>query len=587
MLQFLKFVFATIVGLLLFFFIGFLIVIGIAAASGSKNEVEVKEKSVLKIAFDQPLTERSNANPLAGFPGLSSNSPSSLGIIDIRTALKNAAIDDKIKGVYLEAGVSNAGWASLEEVREALLEFKKSKKFIIAYGNFIGEKDFYVASVADRIFLNPAGQMEFNGYAANYTFLKGMFEKLEIKPEIFRVGEYKSAVEPFFLDKMSDASKEQTLSYLTSIQNHNWEQIAQARNLTRDQLNSVANELVIPTPKQALAAKMITDIGYEDEVLAVLRKNLDIKAEKDKINFVSVGQYLKGERKIKEPDSKDKVAVIIASGDIGGEKSDENQTIGDDFVKTIRKARLDDKIKAVVIRINSPGGSSFTSDIIWREILLTKKVKPVIASMSDVAASGGYYLAMACDTIVAHPNTITGSIGIFGLTFNVEPLLKNKFGITIDGVETNPHASIGQRPLDDFERNLIQKSVERGYDEFTGKVAEGRKTTQDAIKKVASGRVWSGAEAKERGLVDVFGNLEDAIALAAKLAKLKEKEYKVRYYPEKKSEPFAEIIAQIMSDKEDEAMAKQLGVLAPYLKQIKNIQSYQGLQMRMPTVEVK
>jgi protease-4 len=589
MRQFFKFVLATLVGLLLFSVIGFFFLFIILAAAGSSSEdkVVVKENSVLKINLNQNITERSKSNPFENLPNFSGET-SSLGVLEIRDALKNAAEDNKIKGVYIELGMSNTGLASIEEIRNALIEFKKSKKFVITYSKVLSERDYYLASVADRIFLNPSGGMEFNGYAANYTFFKGTLEKLEVKPEIFRVGEFKSAVEPFFLDKMSDASKLQTLSFLGSIQNYNYEKIAEARNIPVATLKTVADSLLAEFPEDALKNKLITDLGYEDEVMTVLREKLDIKKEKDKISFIGVGKYLKAEKKIKESTSSDRVAVILASGDIGGEKTQENETIGDDLAQEVRKARLDERVKAVVIRINSGGGSAFTSDLIWREIELTKKVKPVVASMSDVAASGGYYLAMACDTIVAHPNTITGSIGVFGLMFNVEPMLKNKLGVTIDGVETNPHASMGSRPLDDFERKIMQRSVEKIYDEFTGKVAKGRKTTQEEIKKIASGRVWSGAEAKEKGLVDVFGGLDDAIKIAGNLAKLKGSEYKVRYYPEKKEFSITNLINEFSGQEEEKIAERQLGSLAPYVKKVKELEKLKGVQMRMPfEVEIK
>ena len=588
MRQFLKFVVATLVGLSLFFVFFLLIIFGIAAGSSKDEKAVIKDNSVLKIRFNQPITERSKNNPFENLPMFSGQSSSSLGLIEIREALKNAASDDKIKGVYLELGNAQAGIATVEEIRNALLDFKKSKKFVLAYSELLSEKDYYLASVADRIFLNPSGGMEFNGYSANYPFFKGAFEKLDIKPEIFRVGEFKSAVEPFFLDKMSDASKLQTLSYLGSIQEHNWKNISESRNIPVAELKKIADSLLVEFPEDALKYKLITDVGYEDEVLNVIRKNVGLSKEKDKINFVTVSKYLKGDKKIKESDSKNKIAVIIASGDIGGSKSQENEAIGDDFAAEVRKARLDEKIKAVVIRINSPGGSALTSDLIWREIQLTTKVKPVVASMSDVAASGGYFLAMACDTIVAQPNTITGSIGVFGVQFNIEPMLKNKLGITIDGVETNAHASIGSRPLDDFERKFIQRGVEKVYDDFTSKVAAGRKTSQDEIKKIASGRVWSGAEAKERGLVDVFGGLDDAIKIAGNLAKLKDNDFKTRYYPEKKDFSITNFLNEFSGEEEDRMLVKQFGSLATYVKKVQQLEKMKGIQMRMPfEVEIK
>jgi protease-4 len=581
MRQFFKFVLATFTGLVLFFVLGFLLLflIGLLAGSGDKS-VTLKDKSVLRLEFDKPITERAKSNPFESIPFFNGNT-GSMGLIEIRRALKTAAKDEKIKGVYLDMKFVQAGWATVEEIRDALKEFKKSGKFVMAYGLALSEKDYYLASVADQIYLNPSGGMEFNGLAANITFFKGTLEKLEIKPEVFRVGTYKSAVEPFLSDRMSQPNREQTLSFLSSIEQHTWQQIAKDRKLSLEKLSYIADSLVTPSPEEAKNNGLITHIGYEDEVQAELRNKLGIKKEKDKINFVSVGRYLKSKGAREESESKNRIAVILAAGDIGGEKTTENETIGDDLAEQVRKARLDEKVKAIVLRVNSGGGSSLTSDLIWREISLAKKVKPVIGSFSDVAASGGYYIAAACDTLVAYPTTITGSIGVFGLLFDAEPMLKNKLGITIDGVETHPHASLGQRPLDAFERKLIQKEIDKVYEEFTSKVAQGRHKSQHAIKEIASGRVWSGTEAKERGLVDLYGGLEEAIRIAAKKAKV-EGDYKIKYYPEEKNAPLLQIFNQLVDEEEEAAFEKHFGLMAPYVRQVQQLERMKGVQMRIP-----
>jgi len=587
MRDFFKSVFATITGLFLFTIItsviGVFIIIGIGAAlsSGSKQKVEVKANSVLKLNFDKPITERSRNNPFENVPGFPGQ-PSSLGLIEIRESLNKAAKDENIKGVYLELGSLSGGYASLEEIRTSLIKFKTSKKFIIAYAEMMSEKDYYLASVADEIYLNPAGGMDFNGLSSNYTFFKGLFDKLDIKPEIFRVGEYKSAVEPFFRTNMSDASKLQTLSFLNSIQNHNWENISKSRDIPVSELKKIADSLYASEPEDALKYKLITNVGYKDEALNSIRKKLKITEEKEKINFIQINKYIQNIDE-DDTDGKNRIAVIIASGDIVSGDSENNVISSDNLVEQIKKARLDKKIKAIVLRINSPGGSAMASDVIWREIELAKKAKPIVASMSDVAASGGYYIAMGCDSIVAEPNTITGSIGVFGLMFNIEDMLKNKLGVTIDGVKTNAHASIGQRPLDDFEKRFIQKSVNKTYDKFTQKAAEGRKMSWEDLKKVASGRVWSGAEAKDVGLIDVFGGLEDAIKLAARLAKIKENDYQVRYLPRQK-EFVEELFSKMNDDVQDRIFIKHFGDMAPYIKQVKELEKYKGVQLRMPYI---
>ena len=588
MKNFFKYVLATIIGLLLFSVIsvGFFILMAVGikqAVSQGPQKADVKANSVLKINFDKPITERSKNNPFENVPGFPGQ-PSSIGLIEIRDALKNAATDGNIKGVYLELGSLSAGYASLEEIRQALLQFKKSKKFVVAYSEMMTEKDYYIASVADEIYLNPAGGMDFNGLSANYTFLKGLFEKLDIKPEIFRVGEFKSAVEPFFRENMSDASKLQTLSFLNSIQNYNWQNISKSRDVSVSELKTIADSLLASEPDDALKLKLITHVGYKDEALASIRKKLNIGEEKEKIEFVALNKYSQGNETENEAGKDNRIAVIIASGEIVSGSSNDNDMISsDNLVEQIKKARLDKKIKAIVLRINSPGGSAMASDVIWREVQLAKKAKPVVASMSDVAASGGYYIAMACDSIVAEPNTITGSIGVFGLMINIEGMLKNKLGITIDGVETNPHASIGSRPLDDFERRYFQKSVNKTYEKFTKKAAEGRKMNWEDLKKVASGRVWSGAEAKEVGLIDTFGGLDDAVKLAARLAKIKNDDYEIKYLPHQK-EFLQELFSKMNDDVQEKIFSKQYGSFAPFVKQVRDLDKYNGIQLRMPYI---
>ncbi len=583
MLQFLKFVLATVVGLVVFFFLMLFILIGIGSAASSDKPVAVEENSVLKLSFDEPVVERAQDNPFDELDIPFGPDNSGMGLVQIRQAIANAKLDPSIKGIYLDVNMTlDAGYASLEEIRTALLDFKRSKKWVIAYGEVYSEKGYYLASVADQIFLNPDGALELNGLSSQITFLKGTFEKLDIKPEIFRVGEYKSAVEPFFREDMSEANELQTRSFLSSINNHSFSNIAKARNLSVSELNRLADSLLIRQPEDALKYKLVTNVGYYDQVEAVIKKKLGLDTKK-KLKFIGLSKYLKAEKHVKEGDISRRIAVIVASGSIQSGKGG-NDVIGSDKIaEAIRRARVDDRVKAIVLRINSPGGSKLASDVMWREVMLAKKVKPVIASMSDVAASGGYYMAMACDTIVAHPNTITGSIGIFGVLFNVEDFLKNKLGITVDGVKTNAYADLGlpTRPLTEFERKVIQQEIEKGYDDFTKKAAAGRDMSQEALLKIASGRVWSGAEAKQNGLVDILGGLDEAIKIAAKAAKLKDGDYRVRYLPEQKS--FAEeILSQWSDEEEDRVMERQFGILTPYVKQVRDLQYLQGIQARMP-----
>jgi protease-4 len=584
MLQFLKYVLATIIGLFVFSVLLLFILIGIGSAASSEDPVAIEANSVLKLNFDEPIVERAKADPFADLEIPFGPTPSGIGLVQVKRAIANAKLDPNIKGIYVEMSMFlDAGYASLEEIRNALLDFRQSKKFVYAYGEVFSEKAYYLASVADRVYLNPDGALELNGLSSQVPFFKGTFEKLDIKPEIFRVGEFKSAVEPFFLDEMSKASELQTLSYLNSINDHSFTAIAKARGLQVTELRRLADSLLVRQPEDALKYKLVTHVGYYDQVTDDMRKLLKVDKDEE-INFVGLSKYSKAEKYVKEGDYNNRVAVIVASGEIrSGDGSD--QVIGSDKIaETIREARLDKKVKAIVLRINSPGGSKLASDVMWREVMLCRQAKkPVIASMSDVAASGGYYMAMGCDTIVAQPNTITGSIGIFGVLFNVQDFLKNKLGVTVDGVKTNAYADLGMptRPLSAFERQVIQQEVNKGYDDFVKKAAQGRDMSEEQLRNIASGRVWSGAEAKANGLVDVLGGLDDAIRIAARSAKLKDGDYRVRYMPEEQT--FAEeLLNRLNGDQEERILEKQFGILTPYVKQIRDLQYMQGIQARLP-----
>jgi protease-4 len=577
MLQFLKFVGATIVGLFLFALIAIFVLVGIASSLGTSEKPKVEENSVLLLNLSRPIAERgSENNPLEDLDLPISAVDGKLGLLEIVQAIKNAKNDKKIKGIYLNTQSVAAGYATLKEIRDALVDFKQSNKFIYAYGEYYTEGAYYLASVADKIFLNPAGLVEFNGLYNEIPFLKGVLEKLEVKPEVFRVGEFKSAVEPFILDKMSEANRLQTKAYLEAIFDVFLDDVAQSRKIEKQRLRTISDSMLVRTPQDALAMQLVTDIGYEDEILEILRKELKVD-KKDKIKMVGVKNYYKT---IEPKYSKNKIAVIFAEGEINSGKSGEDNIGSETIVQELRKLRKDDKVKAIVLRINSPGGSALASDVMWREIVLTKKEKPVIASMSDVAASGGYYMAMACDTIVAQKNTITGSIGVFGLLFNAENLLKNKIGVTTDRVSTGKFSDLGNpvRSFSQEERNIIQASVERTYETFTTKAAEGRKMSLEALKKVASGRVWAGSQAKEIGLVDVFGGLDDAIHIAAKKAKV-EKDYQVKYYPVQQ-----DFFSKLTGKSKEETLIKEhLGEEAfAYYKTMQRLKNWQGVQARLP-----
>ncbi|RZL08330.1 MAG: signal peptide peptidase SppA, partial [Hymenobacter sp.] len=488
MRQFFKFVLATVVGLLAFSVLGFVLLAGLIAAIGSSSsEKTVASNSVLELKLDKPISERKQSADLLGSSG------STIGLVGLKEVIRRAKTDDDIKGILLNLELVQGGMASLEEVRDALLDFKKSGKFIVAYHEIASEKSYYLSSVANEIYLHPQGTLEFNGLSSEVMFYKRLFDKAGIEPYIFRVGSFKSAVEPFFRENFSDSARYQTVSYLNSLNNHMLGQVADSRQIAMPRLHVISDSMLVHNAKDALRLKLVTKLGYFDQVQDYLRGKLGVKADK-KPSLVSLSDYQDSDKADEGSTSGNRIAVIYAEGDIvTGRGSDDN--IGSDkFAEAIRKVRLDDKVKAVVLRINSPGGSSLASDIIYREVLLTKKVKPIIASMSDVAASGGYYIAMACDTIVAHPNSITGSIGVFGVLPNIQPLLADKLGVTVDRVTTGKFSDLPTitRALSTYEKQQMQLEVNEIYADFTSKAALGRHMPVEKLRRIASGRVWSG-----------------------------------------------------------------------------------------------
>ncbi len=582
-MKFLGNVLAVIVGLFAFSIVALLIVFALLGmiASSSEEEVTLEKNSILHLDLNgRTLVERTSEedlvfgsflNPLGG--------DNSAGLVNLKKAIAEAKTNENIKGIYLNAGLFGAGQAGLLELREALQDFKESGKFIIAYDEAYSEGGYFLASVADEIYLNPLGGIDFNGFSSEGIFLKGFFEKVGIKPEVFRVGEFKSAVEPFILDKMSPENRLQTQYFLDDINRHAIDLIAESRKIAKDSLIRINNQMLVRKPKDAVTYKLATALKYEDEVQSILKEKLGLK-EEDQISTINATD-LGGLAKSKNISSANRIAVILAEGDIV-DGNVEGAISSEKYAKEIRKARKDENIKAIVLRVNSPGGSILASDVIWREMSEAKKVKPVIVSMGEVAASGGYYIAAPADTIVAQPNTITGSIGIFGILFNVQELVNDKLGVTSDVVSTGELSDFGNmgRPLTEVERTIIQSSVEDGYETFISRVAEGRGMHPDSVRKVASGRVWTGTQAKARGLVDVLGGLDTAIGIAA--AKIKAGEdYRVVYYPEKK--PWFEELMMNFSDQvQVRILQSQLGEQYPLYQKIQKLKNYQGVQVRMP-----
>jgi protease-4 len=579
-MRFLSNVLAVIVGLLIFWVIGFFILAGVVAVSSGESKVHTVDNSLLHLNLDNVVIVERAADDELGISALASfgNVPT-VGLNQLKQAIKAAKADEKIKGIYLQAGNVMSGQSMLSEIRAALSEFKDTGKFIVSYSEIMTESGYYLSSVADEVYLNPLGAMEFNGLSSEMVFMKGLFEKIEIEPVIFRVGEFKSAVEPFILEKMSEESRLQTERYLTDLNDYVLGQIAESRAISRERIGEINDQMLVRDNKNALDLGLVDGLWYDDQVKDLLRDKLGLGENDDieSINITNINKSAKAENRL----SRNRIAVIVADGEIVSGSAD-GVISSEKFLGEIRKARKDKDIKAIVLRINSPGGSVLASEVIWRELSEAQKEKPLIASMSDVAASGGYYIAAPADTIVAHPNTITGSIGIFGLWFNAKGLLNNKLGITTDVAKTGEFSDFmtPTRALNPVEQSVIQKQVEDGYDVFISRVSEGRGMSKEAVLEVASGRVWSGIEAKNIGLVDVLGGLDDAIQIAAAKADV-EADYRVLYYPEQKT-MLERFLTELSQDVQSTYMRFKLGSAYFIYQQIEKAKQHEGIMVRLP-----
>lgn len=560
---------------LLFIFIA---MISAAISSAGDKEVVVASNSVLQIRLENEVKERTTKNPLEDF-NFDLTSKRDLGLNDILKNIEKAETDDHIKGIFLDLSGVNAGMAQLEEIRNALLAFKSSKKFIYAYSEDYDQANYYLASVADSVYLNPQGNFDWHGLRTELMFMKGALEKLEIEPEVIRHGKFKSAVEPFINDKMSPENKEQIAQLIHGIWNYYVAQVAKSRKAAEETFQEAAFNMSVRTPEKAVELKLVDRLAYEDEVQSALKRASGI-SQSDKVKYVALKKYNKASGASKAFSNK-KIAVIYAVGEISTGRGDENSIGSDKLSETIRKARMDSSIKAIVLRVNSPGGSALASDVIWREMVLARKAKPVIVSMSDVAASGGYYIACGADTIVCEPNTITGSIGVFGLMFNAQKLLNNKLGLTFDTVKTGRFAGIGSptRPLSQEERDIVQEEVERIYDTFITHVSEGRGMSKAEVDSIGQGRVWSGIDAKRLGLIDVLGGINTAIDIAAKKAGLDS--YRTIALPESE-DVFKRLIEDLSDDVSISAFQKNFGAGADYYNQVRSLLNQQGVLARMP-----
>jgi protease-4 len=587
MRQFLKFVFATIVGLALFSFLGIMLLVGIAASAGKETKAVIPANSVLKLDLNYKIPEKSNDNPFAGMsvfnlkPG-----KKAVGLTEIKESIAKAKTDDNIKGIYLELGLNDNGLATIEVIRQSLADFRKSGKFVYAYGEVLSQKSYYLATAADQIFINPNGGMELKGFGREIMYYKGMLDKLGIEVQDFHCGAFKSAIEPYIRTDMSEPNRIQLMSIYGDVYRQFLTNISNERKIDTAELNNIVNNLLAETPAKDVELKLIDGAVYYDEVLDKLKTKVGIDKKKD-LEFVELAKYATTVEKSLE--SPNKIAVVYAEGEIVDGEGEDGQIGGEAFSKIIRKLRTDEKVKAIVLRVNSPGGSALASDVMWRELVLAKKEKPLVVSFGDVAASGGYYIACVGDRIFAQPNTITGSIGVFGLLPNAKKLFNEKLGITFDEVKVTKHGVLGglTKPLDSEEAAFAQRNVEKTYREFKMRVADGRSkirkevngVTLDTayIETIAGGHVYTGNQGLANGLVDEIGGLDEAIAYAAKKANLKD--YRTKAYPEEKS--FAEKITESFTDSKMQLVKEQLGDQYEVYRTIEYLKKTKGIQMRM------
>ncbi|MER3465252.1 MAG: signal peptide peptidase SppA [Chitinophagaceae bacterium] len=529
MRSFFKIFFACFLALIIFCLVGFFLLVGAVAALGSKDKTKVDTKTVLTLNLSQHFKEKKQSNPFAKFSDDETDAP---GLYDVIRLIRAAKTDNNISGIYIIANENQNGFASSHELRDALLDFKTSRKFIIAHGDVVSQKAYYVASVANHFYVSPMGAVEWAGLSAELPFLKGTLQKLNIEPQIFYAGKFKSATEPFRATEMTPANRLQTTVWLGNLYSIFLQQVSKDRNIDTATLHNLANTGAIQNAEDAFNNKLVDGLKYDDQVKDEIKKNLGLD-KNGKINFISLGKY--ADAADYKLSGSDRIALIYAEGDIVDGNGTNDNIASNDYIKLVRKARQDKSVKAIVFRINSGGGSALASENIWRELALAKGEKPVIVSMGDVAASGGYYVSCIADSIFASSNTITGSIGVFTMIPNLKGFFNDKLGITFDGVKTAPYADAGSvyRPLTETEKKFAQDGVDRIYMQFKQRVAQGRKKDVGYIDSIAQGRVWSGSDALQLGLVDRIGGLQAAIDCAARMAKVSK--YRLREYPEEEN----------------------------------------------------
>ena len=582
MKDFFKFTLATITGIILTSIVMFVIsiIVVFSMLSSTETETVVKKNSIMMLDLNGSLVERTSDNI---FKELFDKENSTYGLDDILASIKKAKENDDIKGIYIQATSLNANFASLQEIRDALDDFKKSGKFIVAYSDNYTQGMFYLSSVANKVLLNPKGAIEWRGLASQPLFLKGLLEKLGIEMQVFRVGTYKAAVETFSATEMSPANREQVTAYITSIWNEIITDVAASRKVSVDSLNNYANRMLMFYPaEQTVKSGMADTLIYKNDVRDYLKQLVKIDKD-DNLAVLGLDEMVNVKKNTPKDKSGNIIAVYYAFGEIDGGSSstDEDGIISNEVIKDLRKLKEDKDVKAVVLRVNSPGGSAFGSEQIWEAVCQLKKEKPVIVSMGDYAASGGYYISCAADTIVAEPTTLTGSIGIFGLIPNAKGLT-DKLGLSFDVVKTHKFADFGNimRGMNTDEQTLLQMYINQGYDLFVSRCAEGRKMSKNEIEKIAEGRVWTGEAAKKIGLVDILGGIDKALEIAVKKAKVEG--YTVVGYPDRKN-----VLQELLNSKpgnyiESRMLKSQLGDYYNGFSMLKNLEKADFMQARVP-----
>jgi protease-4 len=583
MKNFLKYTLATITGIIIasiLFFIIMLASLSALVASGDKP-VSISENSILVLKTGITIPDRGDQNPFAGLDPFNMTITSAPGLNEILKNIEKASADIKIKGILIENGLLPSGWATTGEIREALDKFRKDGKFVIAYSDYVLTQEcYYLSTVADKIFISPGSMVDFKGLSSEVMFYKKALEKIGVEVQVTRHGKFKGFVEPYILDKLSEENKTQIKAYAGSIWENVIQSISQSRNISPDKLNLLADNLTGNIAANALENNLVDGLMYRDELIDTLKSLSGIATDKD-LNLVSMTKYSKVPDPARVISVKNRIAVIYASGTIVMGKGNDYNIGGNLYADVIRKERRDTSVKAIVMRVNSPGGNAIASDIIWRELELAAKVKPVVISMGNYAASGGYFISAPATKIYASPTTISGSIGVFGLLPNAGKLLEQKLGLTTEVVKTNKNSDFPSvfRPMSTYEKEVMQMSVEKTYGDFVGKVASGRKMKFESVDSIGQGRVWSGASAQKIGLVDEIGGLKAAIKGAAELAGVDK--YSIRELPVIE-DPYTKVLSQLGGEIRMSFLKKELGESVKYYNMLQELKELSGIQARLP-----